>query len=47
LLLDAITAADREVYQRKQKVAEEKWKMVAEYLKASKPTTNYLSERMP
>jgi len=41
LLLDAITAADREGYQRKQKVAEEKWKMVAEYLKASKPTTNY------
>jgi len=41
LLLEAITAADREVYNRKQKVAEEKWKVVAEYLKASKPTTNY------
>jgi len=41
LLLEAITSADQEVYQRKQKVAEEKWKVVAEYLKASKPTTNY------
>lgn len=29
------------MYNRKQKVAEEKWKVVAEYLKASKPTTNY------
>ena len=41
MLLEAITAADQEVYQRKQKVAEEKWKVVAENLKASKPTTNY------
>ncbi len=41
LLLEAITSADQEVYQRKQKVAEEKWKVVAEFLKASKPTTNY------
>ena len=41
MLLEAITAADREVYQRKRKVAEEKWKIVAEYLKAAKPTTNY------
>lgn len=41
MLLEAITSADREVYQRKQKVAEEKWKVVAENLKAAKPTANY------
>ena len=39
--MDAIAAADREVYNRKQKVAAQKWKIVAEFLKASKPTTNY------
>lgn len=29
------------MYQRKQKVSEEKWKIVADFLKTSKPTTNY------
>ncbi len=39
--MSAITAADREIYQRKQKIEEEKWKVVADFLKASRPTTNY------
>ncbi len=39
--MNAITAADREIYQRKQKIEEEKWKIVADHLKASRPTTNY------
>ena len=41
LLLEAVALADREIYRRKQKVAGEKWKIVADHLKTSKLTTNY------